>query len=98
MDQCKCVAFSAILTGSRVYGKPTEDSDIDLVVLMSPEKGADLAALMGEGLNLNVIVETDPKQFEIWGVGTALLTAQAPVSRDTAVAVFAEMREKEARK
>lgn len=30
--------FSSFLTGSQVYGKPTKDSDVDLVILMSPDE------------------------------------------------------------
>ncbi len=41
---------TALLTGSRVYGKPTDDSDVDLVVLMEPSEAADFAALMGANL------------------------------------------------
>ena len=29
--------MNSFITGSRVYGTPTEDSDIDLVILVSPE-------------------------------------------------------------
>ncbi|KKN47398.1 hypothetical protein LCGC14_0663110 [marine sediment metagenome] len=103
-------ATNAILTGSRAYGIPNDQSDIDLVVFMEPSQAADLAALMGAELNrtgdarypgaqfragaLNVIVETDPAQFGIWVEGTQQLEAKAPVTRDEAVAHFAEMRSK----
>jgi len=38
--------MAALLTGSRVYGTPREDSDIDLVVLMSPREAWSLASAM----------------------------------------------------
>lgn len=100
--------MNAILTGSRAYGIPCEDSDVDLVVLMKPSEAADLATSLGlevtregEGRypalqfmqgRLNLIVVTDPKQFDIWVKGTELLSIRAPVTRQEAVELFAELR------
>lgn len=93
--------MSAFLTGSRVYGTPREDSDFDMVVLMTV---ADLYAAMqhlhGEVVHdysfsagslrfgdLNLIIQTDPKLFAAWQKARDTLTAIKPVTREVAVAV-----------
>lgn len=40
---------TALLTGSQVYGFPTEASDVDVVVLMTPEDAYVLSTLFGDG-------------------------------------------------
>ena len=100
---------NALLTGSRVYGTPTEESDVDMVVLMEPSEAIDLALAIGmevsragpnhyPGLQfkvgrLNLIVETDPGWFGVWVVGTAELVKQKPVKREAAVEFFKHLRE-----
>ncbi len=41
--------MKAFITGSRAYGKPTDKSDIDLVVMVSEEVRATLYGLCDEG-------------------------------------------------
>ena len=68
------------LTGSRVYGTPNEDSDIDLVVFGDP-KTFNLLKLMQDGIKnvfnnclrfgkLNIIYCTDPTDYSVWWDGT----------------------------
>ena len=49
--------MNAILTGSRVYGKPTLGSDIDLVVQMSDTDIRQLTMLLGSGIDAEYIKE-----------------------------------------
>lgn len=96
--------MNAFLTGSRAYGTPREDSDVDLVVLVSD---SDMDALnrlatdddgeetYGDSTsaslrfgNLNLICMTDPASFGAWKEATAELIARKPVTRDKAVQVI----------
>jgi hypothetical protein len=87
--------MSAFATGSRVYGTPTEASDVDLCVVLSE---ADLALLRelcdgdpgsgGDSLRfgkLNLICFTLEESAEPWRVATERLAARKPVTRDEAV-------------
>ena len=98
------VLENAFLTGSRVYGVPKNDSDIDLVVLVSAEdavaltKMADRSDTTAEqeyegGISLhfgklNLICETNPEKVKKWRAGTDLLQKIKPVSRTTAKTVL----------
>jgi predicted nucleotidyltransferase len=99
--------WTPFLTGSRVYGTPTEDSDVDLVVLTEPETrtalfdvaeefdGVDRYGVTTSSLvfgGLNLLVETDRRRFLIWKLGTNYLKTQAPVTRDEAVEFFRKLR------
>lgn len=88
------------MTGSRRYGTPRPDSDIDLVVLTSDEAIAKLhiacdSAIDLEGEpggeykqirfgSLNIIALTDEDEFRAWEETSAALEAKRPVSRDYA--------------
>lgn len=94
----------AIVTGSRAYGTPTEKSDIDLVVLVTPAEVSLLLAAAGQqpdkgsggrAVNasirfgaLNLLCVTDPVEYEMWCRGTRELKRAAPVSRTLAVKMF----------
>ena len=89
--------LKSFLTGSRVYGEPREDSDIDLVIhgdndllsslLLNSETG-EMPLRFGK-LNL-IVLSSDT--FEAWKKGTDELIADyrlgKPSSRDEAVAVI----------
>lgn len=96
---------NAILTGSQVYGIPTDGSDIDVVVLMSEEHIKRLVAA-SQGCcdeclcqypdaatfrfgKLNLIAVSNLIAFEVWRDATKALLARAPVSREQAVEVIA---------
>ncbi len=97
----------AILTGSQVYGTPTKESDIDLVVLVNEKTANALQRLddtsdgedrsAGEGSfslrfgTLNLIVLTDHRRFMSWVDGTKELGAKKPVERSVAVKRFKEL-------
>lgn len=88
----------AFLIGSRVYGTPRPDSDLDLVILAEPEVRRalyDFADTEPKGPlrfgNLNIIVATTVEEYRTWG--QALLTALddsrfEPITRDEAVMLF----------
>lgn len=82
--------MKAFLTGSVVYGIPSEKSDIDLVVL-TDEHTKNVLACDGFPIRfgcLNLILLTDEEQWAIWKKGTEDLEKIKPVSRETAVAHF----------
>lgn len=86
----------AFLTGSRVYGTPTEDSDWDLVVLttdatalalhdvFAPDEPASRQGSIKVG-KLNLILITNLAEYGAWRAGTEQLKARAPVTREEAI-------------
>lgn len=92
--------MSAFITGSRAYGHPTVDSDLDLVVLMSEEDCALLCRFSGVQVGdvdgypnngysirvggLNLLVVTDAVDYQNWVEGTQIIKARAPVLRSHA--------------
>ena len=80
--------MQAFITGSRAYGKPKPESDVDLVIRVDPDTAAKLrslsdpsydAQLKGEikpvrfgRLNL-ILCETDD-EWAVWRVGTTQMT------------------------
>ncbi len=88
----------SFLTGSRAYGTPREDSDWDIVCLVSEDALDTLMCLTGtrvEGVQsgvsikegcLNLIVMSDARAYAIWEAATDKLKTIAPVSRAIAKA------------
>lgn len=87
---------NAFLTGSQVYGTPNEASDVDLVVCASEGALEWLIDLAGEHIEpeeyndgsisircgkLNLIVLSDPAEYERWRLATHLLLGVKPVSK-----------------
>lgn len=92
--------MQAFITGSRRYGTPGQDSDIDLVVRCDDDTANMLFDLSDQegscqtirfGL-LNLIVCTSDSTFAKWKQGTEELAAKAPVTREEAVATFKRLR------
>ena len=94
----------AFITGSRAYGIPRDDSDVDLVVRADGKTIKLLVELLGRhasdydgdsvsirtgGLNLHLC--HDDKTFEKWERGTAILRDLAPISREQAVKTFSTL-------
>lgn len=86
------IQTSAIVTGSRRYGTPRPDSDVDLVVLMedsetlgllaggADEEPRDYDSRFGWPFRfgrLNLIVCTRIEQWEAWNEGTRSLVARS---------------------
>lgn len=66
----------AFMVGSRVYGAPREDSDLDLVVRMTPDVAYELYKFAGQPMDgplhfgkLNIIPALDQDQWEAWENG-----------------------------
>ncbi len=91
--------MNSFITGSRVYGTPTEKSDIDLCVMLEEldyytlnDWSEDAAASVGGNsslrfgrLNLIVLSASD---FEAWREATDILIARKPVTKKEAIAVI----------
>ncbi len=93
----------AIVSGSYKYGRPTIDSDIDLIILCSPEDRELLRVLFSDENEmkfalrfgkLNLICCESEAQFEAWVAGTERLVKEKPVTRERAIEVLSEEREK----
>ena len=91
---------NAFLTGSQVYGKPEEFSDVDLVVRVDQETAQKLVELSDDESipirfgRLNLIVTIEDEQFEAWEEMTEEAldrsrSRRSPVLRDEAI----ELRE-----
>lgn len=89
--------MQAFLTGSRVYGSPREDSDIDLVVFCSEHTRKTLEKHKdgGHAINavrfgkLNLILCDSKPDYDAWQVGTLALQARGKsVDRETAKNLF----------
>jgi len=89
--------MTSFMTGSRVYGTPRPDSDVDVVVLVSLDDATDLwAESQSENSvrygHLNLILCTDTEKgrekFKVWKEVTEYLKSQKPVTREKAVREF----------
>ena len=89
----------AYITGSRAYGTPREDSDIDLVIacgsndLFELWESVDHVRLMFGKLNLvafNVDVPEEAARYERWLAVHKSLVARKPVTKEQAIAAFRE--------
>lgn len=97
----------AFATGSRVYGTPKVDSDIDLVIYVDKKtekllrkycdhnKPSDKSIRFGR---LNLILVNKMSQWDAWFLGTARLKKLSPVTRDQAIAEFTKLGIKRWRK
>jgi hypothetical protein len=77
-------------TGSQVYGTPTVESDLDLVVVVSPEDFTLLAQFDPGGPALVYGGAVSEAQAPAWAEATAELAAQKPVTREQAIALIDE--------
>lgn len=83
----------SFLTGSRVYGTPHEDSDVDLVVLVTEEEKQKLIEESDSGLLpcryglLNVIAVTSEAELQKWVNARDECIASAPIDRNAAVSI-----------
>lgn len=98
---------SAFVTGSRVYGTPRPDSDLDLVLLVEPGDLGRLVEHLGKEESdegggygndasikvgkLNLIAVKDRGEFDAWREGTELLRQRRPVPREEAKQVLCEL-------
>jgi hypothetical protein len=85
------------LTGSRVYGTPTENSDLDVVVRCDQYVMAAIEALVGKSAadydHESISVQCGPvnlhlcasdAEYDRWQQGTRSCAVVAPIDRDTA--------------
>lgn len=92
--------MNAILGGSRVYGKPNKDSDLDLVLWLPNSMQRQIVRKEGDETgddtvrygNLNIILPNNAKEFSVWLYGIELLKQHKPVTRDKAVETFDNLR------
>ena len=85
--------MSAFQTGSRVYGKPREDSDWDLVVKIPPSRAEAFLATLPPAMStkygartgqvtlrfgtLNLILCTNRETYDAWWAATQMASARA---------------------
>lgn len=91
--------MNAYITGSRAYGYPREDSDVDLVVLCSEADCKIIWKQNGYGrlqfgiINLvlfNADNPTDLNRYHKWKKAHDSLVARAPVTKEEAILCFRE--------
>ncbi len=91
----------AFITGSRAYGTPREDSDIDLVIKCSHDDLVLLSSFGGKSTwnqnnvsanlrwgNLNIIAISSDIVYEAWKLTNEELLKRRPVDRETAKTEF----------
>lgn len=89
----------SFITGSRAYGRPTDGSDVDLVIRVTPATAELLRELAGgkEPVRfgkLNLILCTTDEEFAVWRIGTTEMnqSPMRPYTREAAKRVFDEYR------
>ena len=96
----------AFITGSRIYGTPSNRSDMDLVIYPT-KKDLELLGTLADDTDgsassefpscslrygrLNLICAKNDDWFLAWWKGTQELIAQKPVTRQTAVETFTRL-------
>ena len=101
----------ALMTGSRVYGTPSEASDWDVVVFCNREDAqkvfnkldkitewSDFGDQDGDSVkfgNINFVLCYTQERFNSWKTGTEELDKKKPVERKFAVDLFKLLRSKE---
>lgn len=89
----------ALLAGSRAYGTPREDSDIDLVIYCSEEvkklllehSDNEHPRVISFG-KLNILACTTNEEYAVWKSGIQTLKEKGPVDRETAKNHFKRLR------
>lgn len=93
---------NGFITGSRVYGVPTEESDLDLVICAGHEVTDKLDEFSDHGPGasggvvygmLNIIA-LSPVEFQAWKEATEYLITIKPVSREQAKQTIKEYVDK----
>lgn len=91
----------AFLTGSRVYGKATETSDIDLVIVADNYYLTELLKRLSEKKdriqfgNLNLIICESEEEAACWKLGTEQMRkADELFPKEAAKAIFDELRQR----
>ena len=83
----------SFLTGSRVYGTPSDQSDLDLVIRVSPEdmetlkKASDNGRLPIRFGKLNLICCVDEAHYDAFAEARRECLMASPVTRDEAVEI-----------
>jgi predicted nucleotidyltransferase len=101
LEETKRLPF---VTGSRVYGTPRPDSDVDLVVVADfdddffvsvlwdfadDRDGSDCGSLHFEKLNL---ISVEPDEYDRWKRARDRCLAEKPVTRERAIEIHKEER------
>lgn len=81
----------SFLTGSYAYGTPKPESDIDLVVLVTATEAAKLAGIQ---IQEDAVLSDYYGRTKTHSLRFGKLNLDAPVLRETAVAMFGDIFEK----
>lgn len=91
--------MNAFLTGSRAYGEPRPDSDVDLVI-QCDESTAKLLMKLSEDTGaikfgqLNILACTTKAEYRAWAKGTEECVWHHPTPRWRAIEIFDKWRAK----
>lgn len=90
----------AFITGSRAYGRPGLNSDVDLVVLVDEATARELIRLSEHKKepvrfgSLNLILCVDETEYAVWRLGTRQMQrSKAKHTRDQAREVLDKLRD-----
>ena len=96
--------MKSFITGSRAYGNPKKDSDIDLVIRVDPSMAQILRKLSDDSGEtgekpcrfgrLNLILAESDLEFAVWRLGTtSMKSSKRKYSKHAAKAVLDNLRE-----
>lgn len=85
------------VTGSRAYGSPKKDSDLDLVIIIENEQILSLLKEISDTPDKSLrfgklnIIACNERAYDQWKEGTELLKKISPVTREQAIRVFEKL-------
>jgi len=90
--------LKSFITGSHIYGKPTSDSDIDLVIFVNQETKDKLIELSDTGKmpcrfgKLNLIFATNEEEYGAWLLGKILCKEEFELNKKDAFQLHEKAR------
>lgn len=91
--------MKSFITGSHAYGKPTSDSDIDLVIFVDQETKDKLIELSDTGKmpcrfgKLNLIFTTNEEEYGAWLLGKILCKKEFGLNKKDAFQLHERARD-----
>lgn len=88
--------YTAFITGSHFYGKPTADSDIDLAIMCCPETEKKLKELSDSKSfpirfgNLNLVTLKTPSEYDAWLAARQRIAEMPAHTKEDRIAIHKE--------